>query len=266
MNGAVLTEVVISDASFYVGTNDGIVSKFQWVNQIVLITFSWLGKCSLFSGFYFQVPNQETLEITRVLELRSSIYQMDWNTPLGLLLVSSTSRTVVCNTKLKTFSEVGKAYNGKYGACILEEKQGTYLVTARPHQKVWKADIEGKIAHKYNFDTVEEEPKTSTFTVVETSKPKKRTVFSKLFSTVFSGKILTYLGKSIFLIDLEEDTLSPLNKLQHNVLHLKVENNLVYVLDTAGNLYSIVLEEGTLSELVLEDAEKEVIFRSNEYY
>ena len=45
-----------------------------------------------------------------------------------------------------------------------------------------------------------------------------------------------------------------------------MENNLVYVLDTAGNLYSIVLEEGTLSELVLEDAEKEVIFRSNEYY
>ena len=31
LNGAVLTELILADGAFYVGTNDGVVSKFQWV-------------------------------------------------------------------------------------------------------------------------------------------------------------------------------------------------------------------------------------------
>ena len=186
---------------------------------------------------------------------------MDWNTPLGLLVVSSTSRTVVCNTKLKTFSEVGKAArNGKYGACILAENpQKTYLITARPHQKIWTASIDGKILQKYSFNTIEVPIPT---TVDSTSKPKSRTIFSKLYSTMYSSRILTYQGKSIFLIDLEADILSVLWKMQHDIFHLKLINNRVYVLDTAGSLYSINMEDGnTCSQLVLEEENKEVISR-----
>ena len=31
LNGAVLTELILADGAFYVGTNNGVVSKFQWV-------------------------------------------------------------------------------------------------------------------------------------------------------------------------------------------------------------------------------------------
>ena len=34
LNGAVITEVILADRAFYMGTNDGVVSKFQWVGSI----------------------------------------------------------------------------------------------------------------------------------------------------------------------------------------------------------------------------------------
>ena len=188
---------------------------------------------------------------------------MDWNTPLGLLVVSSTSRTVVCNTKLKTFSEVGKAArNGKFGACILAQNpQEPYLITARPHQKIWTASINGKILQKYSFNSA----KIRTG-VESTSKPKSRTIFSKLYSNMYSSRILTYNGKSIFVIDLEADSPIILRKMPNNILDIKLVNNRVYVLDTAGNLYSIDMEDATTcSPLVLEEEEnKEVISRPDD--
>ena len=149
------------------GTNDGVVSRFEWR------------------------PSNEGLEVTRVLELQSYIYQMDWSTPLGLLLVSSTSRTVVCNTKLKTFSEVGKAArNGKFGGCILPNNT---LLTARPNQKLWSASVEGQVLQTFNLsDSTVKESKLDTF------KHKKRNIFSKLFP--YNSQILTWKAKTVYLI------------------------------------------------------------------
>ena len=78
--------------------------------------------------------------IIRVLELKSSIFQISWSNYLNCLVVSSHFKTVVCNIIQKTFCEVEVAKNGKFGSCLLE--QNIYI--AKGGNKLARSSLEGE--------------------------------------------------------------------------------------------------------------------------
>ena len=79
-------------------------------------------------------------KIVRVLELKSSIFQISWSNYLNCLVVSSHFKTVVCNIIQKTFCEVEVAKNGKFGSCLLE--QNIYI--AKGGNKLARSSLEGE--------------------------------------------------------------------------------------------------------------------------
>ena len=88
-------------------------------------------------------------KIVRVLELKSSIFQISWSNYLNCLVVSSHFKTVVCNIIQKTFCEAEVAKNGKFGSCLLE--QNIYI--AKSGNKLARSSLEGEKSKMYFFKT-----------------------------------------------------------------------------------------------------------------
>ena len=90
-----------------------------------------------FFDFFFQ---GKISKIVRVLELKSSIFQISWSNYLNCLVVSSHFKTVVCNIIQKTFCEVEVAKNGKFGSCLL----GQNIYIAKGGNKLARSSLEGE--------------------------------------------------------------------------------------------------------------------------
>ena len=80
--------------------------------------------------------------ITRILELSSPIYQMEWKERIGILLVSALKTYVVCFTLTKTFYEMRRS-SGKMqqiGACFLTDE--TIIISSLPFE-LSKTNVQG---------------------------------------------------------------------------------------------------------------------------
>ena len=80
--------------------------------------------------------------ITRILELSSPIYQMEWKERIGILLVSALKTYVVCFTLKKTFYEMRRS-SGKMqqiGACFLTDD--TIIISSLPFE-LSKTNVQG---------------------------------------------------------------------------------------------------------------------------
>ena len=63
------------------------------------------------------------MSITRILELSSPIYQMEWNGRMGILLVAALKSYAVCYTLKKTFYEMKKKRKEKTGTHSLNRNR-----------------------------------------------------------------------------------------------------------------------------------------------
>ena len=71
--------------------------------------------------------------------MKSSIFQMQWNSEFKILVVSTHFVSVICNTISKTFWEIGHSKSGKFGACVIK----TSILEANQGNKLRKTDLSG---------------------------------------------------------------------------------------------------------------------------
>lgn len=164
---------------------------------------------------------------------------MDWSSELGILLVSSLVKTVICNTKLKTFSEVGKSpRNGKFGGCILTPQKE--IIVTRPGKKLWKASLDGNVTYSRHFQN---DNATLLPNVVHHKKASDN--FSKVFVlSINPAIIVSFSSRALFLMKTcvggrGEVHLEKTLKMSIKTIQVMVKSQQVLVLTTAGEMVSV---------------------------
>ncbi|XP_023029038.2 WD40 repeat domain-containing protein pink isoform X1 [Leptinotarsa decemlineata] len=182
---------------------------------------------SLLTKTIFQTPS------TILMHLDSSITQID--TYKSYLLISTKTRTYLCNTEKEQFKQIGKKLrDGNFGACFSNDKiiqplesyhpvgggyktikegedfssplsDTTKIFCARPGSRLWEANFEGSVLVTYQFrHSFDQEP--SDIVVIEDSpnatlhinKPNLERLISKKFNF---GKIYPVFEKFILTHD-----------------------------------------------------------------
>jgi Hermansky-Pudlak syndrome 5 protein len=132
------------------------------------------GNVSVVTLSFFIGRNLLTIQVSKILdELEGPIVQIDsFN---DFLLVSSTTKTILCNNEREEFKQIGnRPRDGHFGSCFiidykgLEVKQNrlinideeTYeslllefvkIYTCRPGMRLWEADLNGNVLKTFQF-------------------------------------------------------------------------------------------------------------------
>lgn len=124
------------------------------------------------------------------MTLESSITQMDYRE--GYLLVSTLTRSYVCNTSLETFSQVGtKLRQGEYGGCFCQvNPNGTFSPFKESKEGVEDRQASFTSSEKFGlsdcYEAVEEQPYHHSFLGRE--MPGRSVVLPMLTSHVFCAR------------------------------------------------------------------------------
>uniref|UniRef100_A0A1B0ATY2 Hermansky-Pudlak syndrome 5 protein homolog n=1 Tax=Glossina palpalis gambiensis TaxID=67801 RepID=A0A1B0ATY2_9MUSC len=94
------------------------------------------------------------MSIHPILFLEAPIVQIDDFE--SLLLVSNSSKCILCNTEYEEYKQIGnKPRDGMYGACFFissnEAQQPSRIYCARPSSRIWEVDFEGEVLRTHQF-------------------------------------------------------------------------------------------------------------------
>lgn len=150
---------------------------------------------------WFVFQEKDSLSSKRILELDSKIVQIS---TLGTLaLVSTETRSIICDSQNKSFREVGfKSRQGRYGADFAHSS----IICSRPGARLWIASYEGFVER-----TLQLKPSLTTiepFKTIESDYPNVTSstqmvhAFGKIVP-VHGRLIITYSIHNIYLINLD---------------------------------------------------------------
>ncbi|XP_013390799.1 uncharacterized protein LOC106159140 isoform X3 [Lingula anatina] len=87
-----------------------------------------------------------------ILRLDSAVVQMDFLD--GKLLISTLTKSYLCNTVKQTFTQIGKkARDGRYGSCFFHGPKipNPIIYCSRPGSRMWEVDGEGNVLNTHQF-------------------------------------------------------------------------------------------------------------------
>lgn len=130
------------------------VTCFYWENEERLICGDQKGHISVVNLGYFMGRNILNVTLRSILLLDSPVVQI-----VGLeelLLISTFSKCVLCNTEVEEFKQIGnRPRDGEYGGCfyVTKDEFGTLtrIYCARPGCRIWEVDLDGNVKHTHQF-------------------------------------------------------------------------------------------------------------------
>jgi hypothetical protein len=234
LHPSTVTAITITDSCFYVGTHLGIVSKFDIARAVSTMPPTLGIIANTHNCLLAQIQND--VRVTRILELQSTIVQMSWSEDLGVLLVSSLIRSVLCDTRKKTFTEVGKRLrNGRFGACILCED----VIAARPGLRLWKAGLNGDVIHTYQFHLPCRRDEAPTV-----SRHKKMDTFTKLFTLGYQ-RIVSFSPNGLYVMNVgsEDDPIITCKAANVIIKDIRVWENKLFILTSTHDIMSYIVND-----------------------
>ncbi|TRY60970.1 hypothetical protein TCAL_16283 [Tigriopus californicus] len=176
LQGARITQFHSKETDLFVGTSQGTVTIFD-------------------------IKKKDSINSKRILELDSKVVQI--STLGSLTLVSTETRSIVCNSQNKSFREVGsKSRQGRYGAGFAH----CSIICSRPGSRLWIASYEGFVEKTLQFKPCL--TATEPFKTIESDCPdvasSTQTIhaFGKIIP-IHGRLILTYSIHNIYLINLD---------------------------------------------------------------
>lgn len=157
------------------------VTCFYWENDEKLIVGDQKGHVSVINLGYFMGRNILNVTLRSILLLDSPIVQVDGADEL--LLISTYSKCVLCNTEVEEFKQIGnRPRDGEYGGCFYVTKDDfgtqTRIYCARPGCRLWEVDLDGNVKHTHQFKSALSVPPAKPYprlesTLVATNDTKK---------------------------------------------------------------------------------------------
>lgn len=157
------------------------VTCFYWENDEKLILGDQKGHVSVINLGYFMGRNILNVTLRSILLLDSPIVQIDGADEL--LLISTYSKCVLCNTEVEEFKQIGnRPRDGEYGGCFYVTKDDfgtqTRIYCARPGCRLWEVDLDGNVKHTHQFKSALSVPPAKPYprlesTLVATNDTKK---------------------------------------------------------------------------------------------
>lgn len=194
------------------------------------------------------------------------------------LLISTTTRTVLCDTEKEQYKQIGKKLrDGQFGACFLPkcEKPVTtsdvQIVCARPGVRLWQADFEGTVTVTQQFKCVATQ-KPASIIHLDNNKDAHLSItdhsssaydlpeifnFGKLLNAA-QKFILTFANDVIYIIDESDSTLKFWTKRYTNIRDVKVVSNYLYIRTQNFHIETVFIS--TLEDLILETLFKKQYF------
>ena len=188
------------------------------------------------------VYSSQTRDTRQILDLGASVVQIEVSG--DTVVTSSTATSVICNTKQRTFRQVGtKQSSGHpHGLSI----SGGHIWTSRPGARFWQVDINtgevlATVKYKQVLDTLQPCQIIDEALEPPTFSTSQEHSFSSL-STNDSGLAVTFniSGNIIYILDLQQSKVvawTPVTHLQIREAH--IEGDLVLILGSRGELLSL---------------------------
>lgn len=181
-----------------------------------------------------------------ILLLDSPIVQVDGHE--DLLLVSTYTKCVLCNTEREEFKQIGnRPRDGEYGACFIAFHEETKIYCSRPGCRLWEVDLDGSVnnTHQYknllttinsqeilfddDVDDKQNVREINFHTPVNNDSSKDNNLqFFKLFK-IFTNLILIYNKNNIYIIDPRLSLILLWNNQFKNILSINTVDSVLII-------------------------------------
>ncbi|XP_049547121.1 Hermansky-Pudlak syndrome 5 protein homolog [Anopheles darlingi] len=236
------------DKELYCGDSRGIVSLIQF---------------SLFMG-----RNILNISLHPVLLLENRIVQIDRYK--DLLLVSTLSKCVLCNTAREEFKQIGnRPREGQYGASfviaqpssipatpspplMIVDEEDVRIFCSRPGSRLWEADLEGNVIRTHQFKPRSGQPRhvrqlhrLPTDKTVIDSAPADGTMMVVPFQVLYSIRrqlLLVHDRSQLLIIDPLHSTIVLRTDEFSDITHVAVVDEWIYLLSGENRLFQVRVE------------------------
>lgn len=176
------------------------------------------------------------------MTLDSSVVQID--SCSKFLLVSTLSRTFLCDTEKEQYRQIGKKLrDGSFGACFVPVGQADVkIVCSRPGARLWQADFDATVTCTHHFKNISSQ-KPASIVHLDSSRDGHLSIteyssseydvpelfnFGKLF-VVARKFVLTYSSDTLYVIDPHSASLLFWSNYYSDIRNIKVVNHCLYI-------------------------------------
>ena len=193
--------------------------------------------------------NVVNVTIHPILLLDSQVVQID--DYKELLLVSTLSKCVLCNTEREEFKQIGnRPRDGHYGACFInQDTSDVKIYCSRPGSRLWEVDLEGNVEKTHQFKKVfckqskiviENSDFHANDHLNDNNQKQSIIPFQRLFRIL--GKfLLIHDPHNLFIIHPRESRILVWNHEIQNIHSVRCHDNFIYILTNNLKFFSIRL-------------------------
>lgn len=165
-----------------------------------------------------------------------------------LVLVSTYTKCVLCNTEREEFKQIGnRPRDGEYGACFISFLEETKIYCSRPGCRLWEVDLDGSVNNTHQYknllttinsqdilfdDDVDDKQNIREMnintTVNNESSKDSNLQFFKLFK-IFKNLILIYNKNNIYIIDPRLSLILLWNNQFKNILSINIVDSVLII-------------------------------------
>lgn len=226
------------------------VTCFYWSDDEKSLYFGdSLGCVTMINVNQFFARTVVHISVYPILSLDTEIVQIDGFDLL--LLVSTKTKTILCNTEREEFKQIGnRSRDGRFGACFLNKSIDEYLrgyvYCARPGSRFWEVDFGGVVKQTIQYKDilatppVDWEKKPSDLEEKPKKYPPQALQFGKLIPC--SKFLLAFTNSGIYIFDPMNSNLVLWAEVK-GLVDVAVVNNSIYYTSKPTDNSNLVLRK-----------------------